>query len=70
VLVRLRSNAPDGLTARIALPTDVVAAALSSYLGEAGQSLPLVDDAVTVTFSGSGVQAVLLTLGTGDRTDP
>jgi hypothetical protein len=63
VLVRLRSNAPDGLTTEIRLPGDVVTGATrSSYLGEAGAALPVVDDSVTVTFQGSGVQALLLTL--------
>jgi len=68
VLVRLRSNAPEGLSARITLPPDAVGAALSSYLGEAGEALPVVDSTVTVSFQGSGVQAVVLTLAGGGFT--
>ena len=62
VLVRLRSNAPEGLSAAIRLPADVTGAASSSYLGEAGDPLRIVDGAVQLTFQGSGVQAMLLTL--------
>lgn len=35
----------------------------SGYLGQAGDVLPIVDGTVTLSFLGSGVQAVLLTVG-------
>ncbi|GAA1437272.1 glycoside hydrolase family 38 C-terminal domain-containing protein [Microlunatus lacustris] len=62
VLVRLRSNAPEGLTTQITLPPAVVGAHRSSYLGEAGEVLLVVDGRTTLTFQGSGALAVLLTL--------
>ena len=62
VLLRLRSNAPEGLTTQVTLPPGVVGATRSSYLGEAGEVLPVVDGRMTLTFQGSGALAVLLTL--------
>ncbi|GAA1846930.1 glycoside hydrolase family 38 C-terminal domain-containing protein [Microlunatus capsulatus] len=62
LLLRLRSNAPEGLTTQVRLPADVTAASLASYLGEPGEELPVVDGRVAVTFAGSGARAVLLTL--------
>jgi hypothetical protein len=63
VLVRLRSNAPEGLTTQISLPPGVVGAHRSSYLGEAGDPLEITDGSATLSFAGSGALAVLLTLG-------
>lgn len=60
VLVRLRSNAPEGLTTRVTLPAGITAAASSTYLGEEIESLGVSDGSVEVTFSGSGARAVLL----------
>ena len=38
----------------------------SSYLGEAGEALSVVDGRTTLSFQGSGALAVLLTLGERD----
>ncbi|SEP74730.1 glycoside hydrolase family 38 N-terminal domain-containing protein [Microlunatus flavus] len=63
VLVRLRSNALDGLTARLRVPEGTKAASAATYLGEPLEDLEVVDGSVEVTFLGSGVRAVRLTLG-------
>ena len=60
VLVRLRSNAPDGLTATLRLPEGTTTARTATYLGEPLDELTVTDGKAAVTFLGSGVRAVLL----------
>jgi len=63
VLVRLRSNSVSGLTSTLRLPPGVVCVARSTFLGERPSELAVQDGRVAVTFEGSGVRSLLLTLG-------
>ena len=62
LLIRLRSNAIDGLTTQISLPAGATGVNLSSYLGDPGGALDIADGVVTVAFRASGVRAPLVTL--------
>ena len=67
ILLRLRSNAPDGLVARLRLPDGIATARSATYLGEPLEDLAVEDGSVAVTFLGSGVRAVLLSVA--ERTE-
>ena len=63
IVVRLRSNALSGLSATLDLPANVTRVTTCTYLGDAGEELAMEGSTVSVAFRGSGVQALLLTLG-------